>query len=174
VHDWKNCPAEVEVIELRSVVQKEKGEQAKQELQKDEPIAIKKESTPRVLPDYMKFWDRRMLWVEPATRDLAQHLINRLQIEIPRLIGRPRFRWYSLYRSPPPIRKTECATVLIGRKNVKLSFRVNPRKFSDPDKISKPMAGWFYPKGTERRMTVTAENFEPACRLVKSAVQELD
>ena len=88
--------------------------------------------------------------------------------------SKPRFRWYSFYRGTPFVRKNEFATILVGKKNVKLSIRVNPKKFSDPENISKPMAGFFYPRGTERRMLVTNENFETVVKIAKSAYQGLD
>jgi hypothetical protein len=79
-----------------------------------------------------------------------------------------------MYRAIPPVRKNDVATLLVGRKNLKLSIRVNPKSFLDTSGISKPMAGFFYPRGTERRMPVTSENLETVVKLAKSAYQGLN
>jgi len=36
-------------------------------------------------------------------------------------------------------------------------FRINPKTFKDNDKTRK-VAGWFFPRGTERRMTIKDED----------------
>jgi hypothetical protein len=194
-HDWQHLPPGIEIIELRNLIQNLKqAEQATIEgsfaipkgairvptyayvttgyagttTAGTELLTPKKEK-----PDYETSWEARLDWVEPATRELVQLFIARLLHEIPSLAGRARFRWYSIYRSMPPVRKNDVATLLIGRKNVKLSIRINPKSFSDPYKISKPMAGFFYPRGTERRMPVTGENLETVVELAKSAYQGL-
>lgn len=123
--------------------------------------------------DYEKDWDVRITWVDPPTRELAEKLIQRLNRELHGVRHRPRFRWHSFYQREPFVRKNDVATILVGRRTVSLWIRTNPEKFSDPDKLSRPMAGFFYPRGTERRVKVTSENFEAVVKLAKSAYEGL-
>lgn len=168
-HNWKTCPKELEVIELRTMIQKDKLERVKEE-HPTETLAIRKVEKRMASPVYMTQWGERMNWIEPSTRDLAYQLIERLRDELRPIVARPKFRWYFFYRGPHPyVRKNAVATVLVGKKNVKLSIRVNPGSFSDPDGISKPMRGFFFPKGSERRMPVTRENIEAVVKLARSA-----
>lgn len=171
-HNWKDCPKDLEVIELKSLIQKDKAEQVKEEPPKEKAIT-KKVSEPKVRPDYMTNWEARLKWVEPATRDLAEKLIRRLHTELPGLQSKPRFRWYSFYRTFPPVRKNDVTTILIGRKTVRLSVRVNP-KFSDWTGLFKPMAGFFYPRGTERRAHVSSDNLEAVVSVARVAYQGLE
>src|SRR3989441_2128708 len=89
VHDWTNCPKEIEVLELRSLIQKLKHEEAEQS-------AIEEGLTPKMVkvplsvtsdystavgfsvpkkgkekPAYETSWNARLEWIEPATRALA-------------------------------------------------------------------------------------------------------
>ena len=169
-HDWKSCP--IEVIELRSIVRKEKLEQAKEEIETKKPPNRALER--KRLPDYMTSWDARLKWIEPPTRDLAEKLIRRLHAELPGVQGKPRFRWYSFYHKSPFVRKNDIATILLGRKTVRLSIRVNPQKFSDSFGLFKPMAGFFYDRDKERRAHVSADNLEAIVSVARSAYQGLD
>jgi hypothetical protein len=172
--NWENRPKDLEVLELKSLLQQLK-EQAKEQETIEEALTphIKHKKVTKEKPDYMTSWVARLAWVEPETKELAQRLIARLVDEIPGISGRPRFRWYSMYRATPPVRRNDVATLLVGRENLKLSIRINPKSFSDPYGISKPMAGFFYPPGMERRMPVTSENLETVIKIAKSAYQGL-
>lgn len=170
-HDWEGAPEKLEIIELSSVIPELKGEEVIAEI-KATPKSRKDKQ--RELPVYMSDWNARLNWIEPATRTLTQRLIERISTELPGVVGKPRFRWYSFYRAQPYTRKNDVATILIGKKNVKLSIRVNPKAFLAGDSISKRMAGFFYPRGTERRMPVTLENLESVVKLARTAYQALD
>jgi hypothetical protein len=175
--DWKNRPKEVEVLELKSLLQKLKDEEKEQEAigapvtPHARPKKVEKEK-----PDYMTSWESRLQWVLPTTRDLALRLIRRLEHELSGVKHQPRFRWYSFYRHEPYVRKNEVATILVGRKTVRLSIRVNPQKFGTSGTFGmfKPMAGFFYPRGTERRAHVNPENLEAVISDARSAYQGLD
>ena len=93
--------------------------------------------------------------------------------DLPGVQSKPRFRWYSFYRGPPFVRKNDVATILVGRKTVRLSIRVKP-KFSDWTGLFKPMAGFFYPSETERRAHVSPDNLEAVVSVARLAYRELD
>ncbi len=173
--DWENRPKDLEVLELKHLLQKLKDEAKEQEAIEElvtphaKPKKVAKEK-----PDYMTSWDARLQWVLPTTRDLALKLIRRLEADLPGVEHKPRFRWHSFYRGEPFVRKNDVATVLIGRKTVRLSIQVNPEKFSDSFGLFKPMAAFFYPHGTERRAPVSSENLEAVVSVARSAYQGLD
>ena len=192
-HDWKNAPKEIEVLELKSLIQKLKREETEQSETGDAwsearkvPLSITSDystaigfSVPKKgkeKPPYETSWNARLEWIDPATRKLAERLIQRLENEFPGTQHRPRFRWHSFYLREPFVRKNDFATILVGRKTVRLFIRVNPRLlFSDPfGGLLKPMAGFFYPKGTERRAFVTPENLEAVVSVARSVYQGLD
>ena len=186
-HDWKNCPPEMEVLELKSLIQNLKHEETEQ-------AAIEEGRTPKgwvkvpaiarvtigttklsekEKPDYQTSWDARLKWVEPGTRALAEKLIQRLEKELSGVQHQPRFRWHSFYRREPFVRKNDVATILIGRKTVRLSIRVNAQRFNDALGLFKPMAGFFYDSGEERRAFVTPDNLEAAVSVARGAYQGL-
>jgi hypothetical protein len=185
-HDWKNAPKEIEVLELKSLIQNLKREESATNVSFTIPKgAVKVPSSAYVSvgyattagtglltpkkekPAYETSWNARLEWIEPATRKLAERLIQRLEKEFPGTQHRPRFRWHSFYLREPFVRKNDFATILVGRKTVRLSIRVNPNRiFTDPFVgLFKPMAGFFYPRNAERRTFVTSENLEDVVRV---------
>ncbi|HEV2120632.1 MAG TPA: hypothetical protein VGS11_11105 [Candidatus Bathyarchaeia archaeon] len=194
-HDWKNVPKEIEVLELKSLIQKLKREEAEQsEIEEmispkarvKVPLSVTSDYSTAIgfsmpkrgkeKPAYETSWNARLEWIEPDTRSLAERLIQRLEKDIPGTQHRPRFRWHSFYFREPFVRKNEFATVLVGRKTVRLSIRVSPKKlFADPfGGLFKPMAGFFYPRGEERRAFVTPENLEAVISVARSAYHGLE
>ena len=195
-HDWKNCPKEMEVLELKSLIRKLKHEEVEQAAIEEGITTKVKVPTYSIVttgsiapsgvlletkqekekPDYETSWNARLEWIEPGTRALAERLIQRLEKEIPGTQHRPRFRWHSFYLREPFVRKNDFATILVGRKTVRLSIRVNPHKLFPDDMFGglfKPMRGFFYPRGTERRAFVTPDNIEAVISVVRSARQGL-
>ena len=172
-HDWENHPKNIEVIELKSEIQKlKRGEAAEEEVEK---TVSSKVSKPPKLANYQNSWDVRLEWVDPSSRKLAEKLIRRLTAEIPTLIHQPRFRWYSFYRGQPLTERNQVAVILMGKKHVRFAVRTNPAKFSDPFKLSNPVSKWFFPKGSvERRMPVTSDNLEAVVTLARNAITLLE
>jgi hypothetical protein len=173
--DWENRPMDLEVLELKSLLQELK-EQAKEQETIEVAVAprIKYKKVVKEKPDYMTSWDARLQWVLPTTRDLALKLIRRLEADLPELLHKPRYGWYSFYRKEPFVAKNDVATIIIGRGTVTLAVRTNPARFSDPANLTRPVKGFFYPRGTEKRIKVTLENFETVAKIAKSAYQGLD
>ena len=171
-HDWKKIPNDLEVLELKSLLQNLKNK-AKEQEAVEELVAPR--ANPKKIagdkPDYMTSWDARLQWVLPATRNLALKLIQRLETDLPGVKHQPRFKWHSFFFREPLVRKNEVATLIIGRKTIRLSIRVNPQKFNDPFGIFKPMAGFFYEQ--EHRAPVTSESVEAVVSVARFAYQGL-
>jgi len=66
-------------------------------------------------------------------------------------------KWLFFYVSKPSERKNLFALIVAGRNTSNVIFRINPKTFKDNDKTRK-VAGWFFPRGTERRMTIKDED----------------
>jgi len=173
--DWEDRPKDLEILELRSLLQQLK-EQAKEQETIEEAVAphIKHKKVVEGKPDYMTSWDARLQWVLPTTRDLALKLIRRLEADLPGIMHTPRYGWHSFYRKEPFVAKNDVATIMIGRGTVTLAVRINPERFSDPANLTRPVKGFFYPRGTEKRIKVTPENFDTVVKIAKSAYQGLD
>jgi len=169
-HDWKNCP--IEVIELRSVIQKDKGEQVREELPKEKP-RDRKVSDPKVRPDYMTDWNARMGWTLPDTRNLATELILRLRKELSGVTYGPQYRWYCFYKGQEKSNARRVFAVLLGKKTLRLAMRYRPAGFKDPENLTHMVAGWFFPRGNERRVSVTPQSFESVVRIAKSTYEGL-
>src|SRR2546427_2635289 len=161
-HDWKNCPKEIEVLELKGLIRKLKREEAEQEI-------IEEAFTPHVSSktkkmeklNYATSWNARLEWVDPSTRKLTERLIQRISHDLPNLVHQPRYRWYSFYNGQPLTERNQVAVILMGKKRIRLAIRTDPNKFSDSFRISNPVGKWFFPKrSAERRMPVTSENIE--------------
>src|SRR6266567_2481222 len=124
-HDWANHPKDIEIIQLKSLIQNLKHAESEQIAHaRISGGAVK---TKPAKPDYETSWNARIDWVHGDTRALVRKLTERLETQLPGLRHQPRYRWLSFYRGEPFVRKNECATLLIGRKTVRLSIRVNPQ-----------------------------------------------
>ena len=132
----------IEIIELKSEIQKLKRGEADQE-EIEEAITP---NPPRKAPkttrpaDYQNSCNVRLEWVDPSSRKLAERLIERLTNEVPTLIHQARYRWYSFYRGQPLTERNQVAVIFMGKKHVRLAIRTNPAKFSDPFKLSNPVS----------------------------------
>ncbi len=124
-------------------------------------------------PDYAISWDARFKWASPPAQRVAEEVIHRLKAELPSVFHRSRYKWQSFYVREPMVRKNDFATLLIGKNRVNLSIRINPKNFSDPEELTRPIKGFFYPRGTERRMLVTKDNIGEVIALAKLAFENL-
>lgn len=68
----------------------------------------------------------------------------------------------------PLSRKHLFAVVRCGKNTARISFRIDPDSFSDDGTVK--VDGWFFPKGTERRMPVKAESVDRIIRMLEHAV----
>ena len=191
-HDWKNQPENIEVIELKSEIQKLKRAEAepqekaivKETIAKLTKMTNDARTETRIIQNltkkltaenYQNSWKARLEWVDPSSRKLAERIIQRLTAEIPTLIHQPRYRWYSFYRGEPLTERNQVAVILMGKKQIRFAIRTNPAKFSDPFNLSNPVSKCFFPKGSvERRMPVTAQNLEAVITVARSAITQLD
>jgi len=117
----------------------------------------------------IRLWDVRLKWTLPQTREMAETLISRIASELPSVIHKPRYKWYSFYTSEPTRRKNEFMVILLGKKTVTACIRIDPKHLSDPKNLTRPVAGFFFPRGTERRLAVRPENMDYVVEMVKQS-----
>jgi predicted transport protein len=120
-----------------------------------------------------RLWNERLTWTPPLTKKTVEVLIHRVGPEILDVVHGPRYKWHSFYVSEPTKRKNEFATIQLGKKVVKLSIGIDPKSFDDPANLTHPVVGWFFPKGTERRINVTLDNLRYVLGLVKRSHQTM-
>ena len=65
-------------------------------------------------------------------------------------------RWLMLYVRKPTERKTLFALLWCGKNTANVAFRIDPDAFEASENVRK-VAGWFFPAGTERRISLTAD-----------------
>jgi len=61
--------------------------------------------------------------------------------------------------------------LMLTKRKVKVRIKVDPTKFEDKQKWTKPYKGWFFPrKWQEREFSITsAEQFDYALQLIKES-----
>jgi len=133
-----------------------------------------RKSSRQSLPEYRRSWEARLEWVSPTTREFTSKVIQMIASELPGVLHGPNYKWYAFYTKQPLTERNRIAVILMGKNVLRLAFRVNPGKFSDPSNLSNSVEGWFFPQGTERRAPVTPENLESVVSLVKSAIKQLN
>lgn len=76
--------------------------------------------------------------------------------------------WLAFYIKRPVGRKTMFALLDCGRRTANVIFRVNPDIFEGGDDVRK-VAGWFFPRNTERRISLTEGNIPYILSLLEHA-----
>ena len=66
----------------------------------------------------------------------------------------------------PAERKNMFALLACGKNTANVMFRINPDSFKDGENIRK-VAGWFFPRGTERRISLTEESLPQIIHLLE-------
>lgn len=71
-------------------------------------------------------------------------------------VDEPRSWWLAFYVRKPTERKTMFALLDCGRTVANVAFRIDPDTF-EAGANTRKVAGWFFPAGTERRASLTAD-----------------
>ena len=94
-----------------------------------------------------------------ASREVQQNIEN-LRVKINEKLDcviEPYSRWLFMYTKKPTERKNLFAIISCGKNTSNVIFRINPTTFKDDNKI-RIVAGWFFPRGTERRISLNDES----------------
>jgi|CXWL01.1.fsa_nt_gi uncharacterized protein with ParB-like and HNH nuclease domain len=69
----------------------------------------------------------------------------------------PYWKWLFFYVQKPAERKNCFAILNCGKNTANAIFRINPETFKDSEHV-RMVLGWFFPRGTERRMSITHDS----------------
>jgi hypothetical protein len=105
---------------------------------------------------YKPKWDEKFA---NASFEVQQNINNILQqLEKISYVKEPHSRWLYLYTTKPIDSKNLFAIISCGKNTANVIFRINPYTFKDNNDKIRKVVGWFFPRGTERRISLTKEN----------------
>ena len=81
-------------------------------------------------------------------------------------LWKPYSKWLVCYVKKPVERKNMFALIECGKNTANVMFRINPDSFKDVENIRK-VAGWFFPRGTERRISLTEKTMPQIMHLLE-------
>lgn len=110
-------------------------------------------------------WDDRL---ERSSNEVKQNVVTLISLINQKFdcISEPYSKWLIFYVKRPAERKTMFALLGCGKNTANVMFRINPDSFKDGDDIRK-VAGWFFPRGTERRISLTEESIPQIIHLLE-------
>lgn len=118
--------------------------------------------------DGSRTWDEAVRTASPDNRRAVEALIVEIQSKFD-CFDETRKNGLRHFYAKRPLSREHCFAVVRCGKNVsRVSFRIDPDSFEDGDNIDK-VAGWFFPRGTERRMRVKAKSVEEIIRMLEHA-----
>jgi len=110
-------------------------------------------------------WDARL---ERASNEVKQNihsLISMINEKFECIVG-PYSKWLIFYAKKPTERKNMFALIGCGKNTANVMFRINPDSFKDDENVRK-VAGWFFPRGTERRISITEDSLPQIMHLLE-------
>lgn len=81
-------------------------------------------------------------------------------------VPEPYSQWLKFYVKKPVERKNMFALLDCRKNTANVIFRIDPDTFQDGPNIRK-VVGWFFPRGTERRISVTKDNISQIMSLLE-------
>ena len=107
--------------------------------------------------DSLHGWENKRSLATERIRKIQDSLIKQISEKFDCHIEP--YRWWMVFYTEKPTKgKNMFALLNCGKDTSRIMFRINPDTFSDDDKTRK-VNGWFFPRGTERRMRVKEEDF---------------
>lgn len=100
-------------------------------------------------------WNEKL---EKSSNEVKQNISTLISMikEKYECVIEPKNRWLFVYVQRPTERKNLFAVIICGKNTANLVFRINPNSFKD-DENTRKVVGWFFSKGTERRISITNE-----------------
>lgn len=89
--------------------------------------------------------------VRQSVEDLIEQIRKKIDCE-----AEPNGYWFCFYVRQPTEKKSLFALIRCGKNTANIMFRVNPNTFKNVEHI-RQVAGWFFPRGTERRISINHE-----------------
>jgi hypothetical protein len=101
-------------------------------------------------------WDEKLA---NASTNVQQNIRNLIaKVEKNQFYYEPNSKWLFFYVAKPFERKHLFAVITCGKNTSNVIFRINPNTFREANDKVRKVVGWFFPRGTERRISLTEEN----------------
>lgn len=100
-------------------------------------------------------WDIRLSNASNEVKQNINSLISLITTNFECVIE-PKYKWLFVYTKKPTERKYLFSVITCGKNTANIMFRINPNSFKN-DKNIREVVGFFFPRGTERRMSITEE-----------------
>jgi predicted DNA-binding protein (MmcQ/YjbR family) len=114
----------------------------------------------------IRLWETRIGETTPENRSTIDLFISTIIDEF-RAIGKPWHKWYAFYLGDPTERKKLFAVIYTSKNKSSLCFRVDPEKFRANQQSVRIVKGFFFPGGTERRISLSKDNFKEIIECLK-------
>lgn len=98
-------------------------------------------------------WDERLTKSSREVQQVIERLLSNINQKFTN-IAKPYYKWLFLYTTEPTERKTCFAILTCGKNTANVIFRINPKTFTETDQNIRTVAGWFFSRGTERRISL--------------------
>ena len=94
-----------------------------------------------------------------ASREVQQNVDSLIKLVHQKFdcVEEPYYKWLFFYTAKPTERKNLFAIITCGKNVSNVVFRVNPNTFKDENDKVRKVIGFFFPRGTERRISLTEE-----------------
>ena len=101
-------------------------------------------------------WEEKLEYASNEIRNTVNELISTIKEKFECEVEPVASKLFFYVRKPAE-RKNSFALINCGKKTANIIFRINPDSFKDNDDKVRVVAGWFFPRGTERRISIEQE-----------------
>ena len=102
-------------------------------------------------------WEIQRAAATERIKEIQDKLIEKICSELNCHVE-PSGEYLAFYISKPYKRKNKFAVLSCGVDTSRIMFRIDPENFKDDDDRIKKLSGWFFPRHTERRMSVSHDD----------------
>ena len=102
-------------------------------------------------------WDSKLANASHENREAVNRLISMTNERFD-CVSEPYGQWLFFYTKKPTERRNLFAVITCEKITANAIFRINPNLFGVDDERVRKVAGWFFPRGTERRMSIRPES----------------
>lgn len=110
-------------------------------------------------------WEYRLSRASEQVRRNIDILVSNIHQKFDCVVE-PYTWWLAFYTKKPTKPKTRFALLNCRQSTANVMFRIDPDTFSEEQGVRK-VAGWFFPRGTERRISITSGNIPQIMSLLE-------
>jgi len=108
-------------------------------------------------------WKEKLELATTENRKNVTDLISKIEQKFS-CISIPKGAWYNIRTKD---KEKRFAVIMCGIKSAKIAFRIEQETFSFDDPEIRYIKGWFFPRETERRISIEPKNFELIMKCVE-------